>query len=113
MNDEVGAAGLRGEVNGSAVLLDDAMDDSEAEACAYADGLGCVKGVEDVCLNVERDSAAVIADANAKASSWLILTGDRFLCPCADGNTAMLWNGVYGVVEKIGPDLIEAGAIRM
>ena len=65
MDDEVGAAGLRGKVNGSAVLLDDAMDDAKPKSCADANGLGGVEGIEDVSLDIKRDAAAVIADPNA------------------------------------------------
>ena len=64
MDDEVGAAGLRGKVNGSAILLDDAMNDTESKSCADTDRLGGVEGIEDMCLNIERNAAAVIADAN-------------------------------------------------
>ena len=65
MDDKVGAAGLRGKVDGSAILLDDAMDDSQPKSCSDTNGLGGVEGIEDVRLNIERDAAAIIADANA------------------------------------------------
>ena len=65
VDNEVGAAGLRGKVNGSAVLLDDAVDDSKPKSCADANGLGSVEGIEDMRLDIERNAATIIADANA------------------------------------------------
>ena len=65
MDDEVSAAGLRRKVDGSAILFDDAMDDSKPKSRADTNGFGGVKGIENVRLNIERDAAAVIADTNA------------------------------------------------
>ncbi len=99
-------------MDGAAVLLDDAMHDAEAQAGADAYGLGGVEGVEDVGLAVERDAAAVVADADAEVGS-VFAVGERFLGPRADADAAVLWDGVDGVVEQIGPDLVEAGAVGM
>ncbi len=63
---ELGVAGFGGEGDGAAVLLDDALDDAEAEAGADAYGLGGVEGVEDVGLAFERDAGAVVGDGDAE-----------------------------------------------
>ena len=96
-------------MDGAAILLDDAMHDAQAEASAYADGLGGVEGVEDLGLAFDGDAGAVVADADAEVS-LLFTVGERFLCPGANADATALRDGVDGVVEEIGPDLIEAGA---
>ena len=65
-DSELGVAGLGGEGDGAAVLLDDALHDAEAEAGAGSDGLGGVEGVEDVGLAFEWDAGAVVGDGDAE-----------------------------------------------
>ena len=95
------------------ILFDDALDDAQPDACSYADGLGGVEGIEDLRLAFERDADAVVADADAEIGVWLVRIGGRFLRPCAHADVSMLRNGVDGVVEQIGPDLVEAGALAV
>ena len=97
-------------MNGAAVLLDDAMHDAEAEAGANAYGLRGVEGVEDQRLALEWNPGAVVADADAEVCS-VFAVRERFLGPRANADATALWNGVDGVVEEVGPDLIEAGAV--
>ena len=65
MDNEISAAGLRSKVNGSAVLLDDSMDDSKPKSSADTNRLCRVEGIKDMGLDIERNPATVIADANA------------------------------------------------
>src|SRR5579862_9595268 len=101
-------AGFRAEANDAAVLVDQALHDAKADACANAYWLGCVKGIEDVGLAFERNAGAVIPPADAKV-------GVGFVCdvlgPGANADDSMLGYGVDCVVEQIGPDLIESGAL--
>ena len=68
---EFGVAGLGGEGDHTAVLLDNALHDAEAEAGAYADGFSGVEGVEDVGLAFERDAGAVVGDGDAEEVAGL------------------------------------------
>ena len=51
-------------MDGAAILLDNAMDDSESKPCANAHRFGRIERIEDMRLDIEGDSAAVIADLN-------------------------------------------------
>ena len=72
MNDEVRISPLGGKVDGAAILLDNAMDDSQSESCPDANGFSGIERVENMRLNVEWDTATVIADLNAEALSRLV-----------------------------------------
>src|SRR6266851_2362349 len=113
MDDEVGVARFGGEVNGAPVLLDDAVNDPKSKSRTDAYGLRGVERVEDVGLDIVRNAAAVIGDANAEVRARLIRTGDRFLRPCAHSDAAALGYGVDGVVEQVGPYLVQTGRLRM
>ena len=112
MDDELGVAGFGTEPDGAAVLLNDALNDAESDAGADADGLGGVEGVEDLGLAFERDSGAVVGDADAEIGVGFAGVG-FLLGPGANADLAMLGYGVDGVVEEVGPDLIEAGALAV
>src|ERR1700690_4019107 len=113
---ELGVAGFGGEGDGAAVLLRDALDDAEAEAGADADGLGGVEGGEDAGLAFQRDAGALAGNRNAKEAAWLAgrrgVTG-RLLLPGADANVAALGDRVDRIVQQVGPDLVEAGALAL
>src|ERR1035438_10199523 len=113
---ELGVAGFGGEGNGAAVLLGDALHDAEAEAGAYADGLGGVEGVEDAGLAFQRDAGAVVGNRNAKVAARLAgrpgVTGRLFL-PGVDANVAALGDRVDGIVQQVRPDLVEPGALAL
>src|SRR6185503_15030893 len=83
------------------------MNDSEADSRADSHRFGRVKGVEDMGLAFGRNPAAVIGDANAYLRPRAV---NRFLDPRSNGDLPMLRYGVYGVVEKVGPYLIQTGA---
>src|SRR5665213_1164436 len=106
-NHKLGAAGLRGKTDHAAILLHDAMHDAEADAGAHADRFGGVEGIEDVRLAFGRDAAAVIADADANLGAAIL---KRFLDPRPDLDMAMRRSGIDGIVEQVGPYLIEPGA---
>src|SRR6266702_3672296 len=83
---ELGVAGFGGEGNGAAVLVDDALDDAQAQAGANADGLGGVEGIEDAGLAFEWDAGAVVGDGYVKVVAGLgaggVRVGGTFLYPC-------------------------------
>ena len=56
------AAGNRFDADSSFVIADDALDDIEAEAGTFADGLGGEEGFEDAPLHIQGDSGAIVAD---------------------------------------------------
>ncbi len=90
------------EVDGAAVFADDALDGVEAEAGAVADALGGEEGFEDVGLNVLGNAGAVVDDFHQNVIAFV---GD------ADAQFALIFHGVGGVVDKVGPDLIEFAAV--
>lgn len=88
-HNKLGIAGFRAESDGAAVLLHDALNDAQADAGADAYRLRGVKGIEDVGLAFERDSGAVVADADAEIDVWLAGV-DVVFGPGADADLSVL-----------------------
>ena len=59
---EAGVAGFGSELNGSAMLPDDALDGVQAQSGAFAHAFGGEKRLEDVRLDFGGNSRAVVRD---------------------------------------------------
>src|SRR5882724_925206 len=99
---EAGFAGDGVEVDGAAVFADDTLNGVEAEAGAVADALGGEEWLEDVGLNVFRNAGAVVDDFHQNVIAFV---GDP------DAELALIFHGVGGVVDEVGPDLIQFAAV--
>src|SRR5690349_16437586 len=87
------------------------MHNAESQARSHPDRLGCIEGIEDMRLTLERNSAAVIGDANADVCCMLVRF--RRLSPGLDGNPAPRADSVDGVIQQVGPYLVQAGALAL
>ena len=83
------------------VLLHDALNGIEAEAGALAHFFGGEEGLENVLLDLGRNSRAIVGDLHYCA--LVIAIG-------ADQKLSLATHGVDGVVDDVGPDLIELAA---
>ena len=81
----------------------DAIADDKAKSRAGADGLGGVKRLEQVRLDVGGNPGTVVHDFN----NQLIV-----LKACCNADSAGAFDSVDGVVNKICPNLVEFAAIR-
>src|SRR5580704_15559627 len=82
----------------AADVFDDATDDVETEAGAFADAFGGEKGIEDARQRFGGDAGAVVGNFD---EDEIVFAGG------ADRELAIALHGVGGVVDEIGPDLIE------
>src|SRR5579864_4421899 len=80
---------------------DDAVGDVEAQPAPLAYLLGGEERLEDAGLDLRRDSKTVVADLDHR-----ILT----LLARANAQLTFAIHGVDGVVDQIGPDLVQFGA---
>src|SRR5215470_379611 len=82
----------------AAHILDDAVHDIESEAGAFADFLGSEKRFKNTGLDIRGNSRAVVGDFDE--DKVVLVRG-------TDGQVAVAVHGVGGVVDQVGPDLIE------
>ncbi len=94
-------AGIGSDLNISPMFFHDALDGVEAEAGAFSNSFGGEKGLEDVGLNFLGDAGAVVADFNDHASVFAV---------GADAKLAFAVHRVDGVIDEVGPDLVEFAA---
>src|SRR5579862_838715 len=94
---KAGIAGLRGELDGSAVLLYDSLDRVEAEAGAFAYSFGGEKGFKDVRLDVGGYSRPVVGNGDDHAAVIGI---------SSDKKLAASVHCINRVVDDVGPNLI-------
>ena len=94
---KAGVAGLRGELDGSAVFLYDSLDRVEAEAGAFAYSFGGEEGFKDVRLDVGGYSRPVVGDGDDNAAVVGI---------SSDTKLAASVHGVNRVVDDVRPNLI-------
>src|SRR5437763_15312742 len=101
---EAGVARLRLHADVAVVATDDdAIADVETEAGAVADILGREEGLEDAPLQFGRDSRSRVADLDEDAVAF---PGGPH------GQRALAAHGVDGVVDEVGPDLIQLARLR-
>ena len=100
---EAGFSGFRLYADLAPVFLDDdTMADIESQTGSLALRFGGEKGVEDLALNFRRNAGAVIFDFNYNPAIFLVGAQSDFTLP---------FHGAHGVVDDIGPDLVELAAI--
>jgi hypothetical protein len=80
----------------------DAIADDQAKTSAGADGLRREEWFEEMRLHVSRNSGAIVHNFN----NDLIILQTR-----ADADLSCAVHGVNGVVDEIGPDLIQFAAV--
>src|SRR5579863_4738208 len=97
-NEETSVAGLRFHFDAAVMFLNDAHDGVEAEAGAFANGLGGEEGIEDARFDFRRNAWAVVADLDANGVKVAAGTDAEF---------ALAVHGVDSVVDEIGPNLVE------
>ena len=97
-------AGFGSDLNISPMLFHDSLDSVEAEAGAFPHSLGGEKRLEDVRLHFLGNSGAVIADLNNNATVFAV---------GSDAKLAFSVHRVNGVIDKVGPDLVEFAAKRI
>src|SRR5215813_13923623 len=84
-------------------ITDDAVADDQAKTGAGTDGLGGEKWLEHPRLDVRGNSRSVVRDFNYQL---VVLQAG------ADADFAGAFYGVDGVINEIGPHLIEFAAVR-
>src|SRR5215470_591453 len=84
------------------MLTNDALGGIKTEACAFAHSFGSKERIEDARLNFRGNARATVADFDDRA---IQLTTSAH----AEPTTAI--HSLNGVVNEIGPDLIEFAAI--
>src|SRR5277367_4397400 len=101
-------ANLKASVAGSgrntdltADILDDAVDDIETEACAFANPFGSEEGIKDAPERFRRNARTVVGNFDENV---VVFAGG------VDSELAAFFHSVGGVVDDIGPDLIEFAA---
>ena len=90
--------GFRIDLNAASMLLHDSLNGVEAEAEAFSNSFGSEEGFEDVRLYIGRDSGAVVGDLNHNAIVLAIGADSKLAFPAHRAN---------GVVDDVGPNLIE------
>ncbi len=93
--------GIRSDLNISPVFFHDALDGVEAEAGAFSNSFGGEKGLEDMRLDFFGDAGTVVADFYDHASVFAV---------GADAKLAFTVHRVDGVIDEVGPDLVEFAA---
>src|SRR6202789_1330372 len=101
---ETCVAGLRTQLNISAVLLNNALDRVEAQARAFPNSFGREKRFEDVGLYLFRNSWTVVANLDYYAT--VIAIG-------SDAKFALAVHRVNRVIDNVGPDLVEFASKRI
>ncbi len=102
------AAGLAVDVDFAAALHDDAFDHGEAEAGAFAGGLGGEEGFEDALPDVFGHADAGIGYGQGDAGGFEAgFAGRR-----GDGEEAAVGHGVLGVDGEVEDDLFELVQVR-
>src|SRR5208282_2577414 len=100
-NLKASVAGDGGDTNLATDAFDDPADDIETKTGAFANTLGGEKRIEDAGDLFGRNPRAVIG--NFHEDEIIFASG-------ANGELAAAFHGVGGVVDEIGPDLIEFAA---
>ena len=99
---EAGVAGLGPQLDGPVVLANDAHNGIEAEAGPFANLFGGEKGVEDAGLNFGGNAGTIIFNFD----DGIVEFARR-----VDSEFAFAIHGVDGIVNEVGPDLIEFATI--
>ena len=94
-------AGFRADLNIAPVLLHNSLNRVEAEPGAFPNSLGGEERFEDVRLYVGRNSRTVIGDLNHDAIVLAIGSNSKL---------AFATHGVDGIVDDVGPNLIQLAA---
>src|ERR1700685_4814540 len=101
---ETRVAGLRTQLNISAVLLNNSLDRVQAQARASPHSFGREKRFKDVGLYLFRNSWTVVADLDYYATVIAIGSGAQF---------ALAVHRVNRIIDNVGPDLVEFAAKRI
>jgi len=88
-------------LNVAPVLLHNPLNSVEAESRAFPDSLGCEERLEDMRQYIRRNSRAAVFDFNHNAIVVGICTNPEF---------ALASHGVNGVINEVGPYLIQLAA---
>src|SRR5260370_26895554 len=92
---------FRIDLNIAPVFFHDTLNRVEAQPCSLPYPLGCEKWFKDVCLNFGRNAWTVVANLHHNATVVLIGSHSKL---------AFSAHGVDGVINDVGPDLIELAA---
>src|SRR5208282_1959583 len=91
-------AGLRGHLNIASVFFHNALHRVQTQPSSLPDSFGCEEWLKDVRLDLGRNSGTVIADLDHDAIVLAIRSDSQF---------ALSAHGIDGVIDNVGPDLIE------
>src|SRR5208282_3565749 len=91
-------------LNTSAMLLHNSLHGIQAESRTFSHSLGGEKRFEDMGLHFLRNSRTVIANFNHNAT--VLLVG-------SNANLALPMHRIDGVIDNVGPDLVELAAKRI
>ena len=91
-------------MNAPSVLSDDRPHSVESETCSLPNALRSEKRIEDVGLDLRRNSRTVIADFNH---------GIAIFAENVEPEFSLTEHRFDGVLDKIGPDLIQFIASRI
>src|SRR3981189_1114999 len=92
---------FRIDLNVAPVFFHDALHRVEAKPCSLPYSLGGEEWFKDVCLNLGRNAWTVVADLHHNATVVLIGSHSKL---------AFSAHGVDGVINDVGPHLIELAA---
>src|SRR3984893_19267627 len=92
---------FRIDLNIAPVFFHNALHRVEAQPCSLPYSLGCEEWFKDVCLNLWRNAWTVVADLHHDATVVLIGSHSKL---------AFSAHGVDGIVDDVGPNLIEFAA---
>ena len=95
---------LGSDLNVSPVLLHNSLDSVQAEASALSNSFSSEKGFEDVGLYLGGNPGAIVSNLNHNATVLAI---------SANSKLALSAHGVDGIVDDVGPDLVELAAKRI
>src|SRR6202521_5503034 len=98
---KTGVTRFRIDLNVAPVLFHDALNRVEAQSCSLPNSLGREEWFKDVCLNLGRNAWTVVADLHHNATVVLIGSHSKL---------AFSAHGIDGVIDDVGPDLIEFAA---
>ena len=88
--------------NETAHFLHNAVNDIQSKAGSLAHTFCREKRLEDVRLHFERDARAVVRDFHKHV--FIFASG-------ADGKLSIFFHSIDGIVDQVGPDLIELAAV--
>src|SRR5579859_876004 len=94
-------AGNGGDADVATHVLDDAIDNIESQAGAFADAFGGEEWIEDARHCVRWNARAIVGDFD---QDEIVFAGG------ANGELAVAVHGVGSVINQVGPDLIELTA---